>query len=190
MKSIESLIAASHENFDLTSRSDQARLNGEDSLRTKLSQLDWTTPGTGVDWHLYAVDDGDPMHSGDIARDMIRDHPLEHRVTVLHLADALRAISDGVDAVIYTDADNSVHLGQIGLLLGLKVSVRKHGLPHNEEMARVLDEEIESAADLDILIHHLPPELQEATVAELGDPAIMHPAAVRTWIRQRKLQTA
>ena len=48
MKSIESLIAASHENFDLTSRSDQARLNGEDSLRTKLSQLDWITPGTEV----------------------------------------------------------------------------------------------------------------------------------------------
>lgn len=414
MNSIDSLIAASHENFDLTSQSDQERLmelteslltsqigvqalkkvakrtplefrlalmlaesrttlldidqpvsigiifamwgehnrlkprsdenpHGEDSLRTKLSQLDWVTRGTGVDWHLYAVDDGDPMHSGDIARDMIRDHPLEYRVTVLHLADALpakdgplhglktpddsrkggaiihgsmQAISDGVDAVIYTDADNSVHLGQIGLLLGpfigqqvrvvlgtrkhedavlvkqearwgigikllrhmqrmvgspifsrgikdtqaafklyqawvlkriiadstlydfsfdtdwilaaikmgepytlvpfafidsasesasatqgpmttwevllqgLKDSVRKHGLPHNKEMARVLDEEIESAADLDILINHLPPELQEATDAELGDPAIMTPAAVRAWIRQRKLQTA
>ena len=29
----------------------------------------------------------------------------------------MHAISDGKDAVIYTDADNSVHLGQIGLLL-------------------------------------------------------------------------
>ncbi len=414
MNSIESLVAASHENFDLTSQSDQKRLmelterlldsktgiqelkktarqaplefrlavmlaesryilqgigqpvsigivfamwgehnrlkpksagnpHGEDSLRTKLSQLDWITRGTRVDWHLYAVDDGDPMNSGTIARDMIHGHPLEHRVSVLHLADLLpaedgplrglgtpddsrkggaiicgsmKAISDGVDAVIYTDADNSVHLGQIGLLLGpfigqqvrvvlgtrkhedavlvkqearwgigikllrhmqrmvgspifsrgikdtqaafklyqsgllkriisdstlydfsfdtdwilaaikmgepyvlvpfafidsasesasatqgpmttwevllqgLKASVRKHGLPHNEEMARVLDEEIKSSADLDILIDHLPPELEDATDAQLGDPAIMSPAAVRVWIRQRKLQTA
>jgi hypothetical protein len=76
------------------------------------------------------------------------------------------------------------------LLQGLKASVRKHGLPHNEEMARVLDEDIESSADLDILINHLPPELEEATDAQLGDPAIMSPAAVRAWIRQRKLQTA
>ena len=30
---------------------------------------------------------------------------------------AMGAINDGSDAVIYTDADNSVHLGQIGLLL-------------------------------------------------------------------------
>jgi hypothetical protein len=30
---------------------------------------------------------------------------------------AQRAMEDGFDAVIYTDADNSVHLGQIGLLL-------------------------------------------------------------------------
>ena len=29
----------------------------------------------------------------------------------------MQAITDGKDAVIYTDADNSVHLGQIGLLL-------------------------------------------------------------------------
>jgi len=162
MNSIESLITASHEHFDLTSQSDQERLmklterllasqtgiqalkkvakqaplefrlavmlaesryilqgigqpvsigivfamwgehnrlkpksvgnpHGEDSLRTKLSQLDWITRDTGVDWHLYAVDDGDPMKNGDIARDMIRDHPLAHRVSVLHLADALPA---------------------------------------------------------------------------------------------------
>ena len=30
---------------------------------------------------------------------------------------AMAAIDDGADAVIYTDADNSVHLGQIGLLI-------------------------------------------------------------------------
>jgi len=414
MNNIESLVAASHESFDLTSQPDQKRLmelaerlldskvgikelkmtarqaplefrlavmlaesrvilrgidkpvsigvvfamwgehnrlkpkgagnpHGEDSLRTKLSQLDWVTQGTRIDWHLYAVDDGDPMNSGAIARDMIHGHPSEERVSVLHLADALpaedgplrglgtaddsrkggaiicgsmKAISDGVDAVIYTDADNSVHLGQIGLLLdpfigqqvrvvlgtrkhedavlvkqearwgigikllrhmqrmvgspifsrgikdtqaafklyqsgllkriisdptlydfsfdtdwilaaikmhepyamvpfafidsasesasatqgpmttwevllqGLKASVRKHGLPHNEEMARVLDEEIKSSADLDLLINHLPPELEEVTDAQLGDPAIMDPATIRAWIHRCKTQTA
>ena len=76
------------------------------------------------------------------------------------------------------------------LLQGLKASVRKHGLPHNEEMARVLDEEIKSSADLDMLINHLPAELEDATDAQLGDPAIMDPAAVRTWIRRCKTQTA
>jgi len=45
-------------------------------------------------------------------------------------------------------------------------------------MARVLEEEIHSHHDLDLLIHHLPPELASATDAELGAPAIMSPAAV------------
>ena len=117
---------------------------GEDSLATKLDQLDWATRGTGVEFHLYAVDDGCPHDSARVAREMARDHPLGERVTVLALADVLptdagplrrlasaddsrkagaivlgcdRAIADGAEAVVYTDADGSVHLGQIGLLL-------------------------------------------------------------------------
>lgn len=118
--------------------------HGENSLVTKLEQLDWVCRDTPVDWHLYAVDDGCPHGSGDIAREVTAGHPLGAKVTVLSLSDALpasggplkdlaaaddsrkagaiilramHAIDDGVDAVIYTDADNSVHLGQIGLLL-------------------------------------------------------------------------
>ncbi|VAW33554.1 hypothetical protein MNBD_CHLOROFLEXI01-2687 [hydrothermal vent metagenome] len=118
--------------------------NGEDALRVKLQQLDWVTAGTAVTWQLYAVDDGDPNDSGALAAEIAAAHPLGDRVKVLWLDQALpadegplanlasandsrkggaviygcmQALADGVDAVIYTDADNSVHLGQIGLLL-------------------------------------------------------------------------
>jgi hypothetical protein len=46
--------------------------------------------------------------------------------------------------------------------MGLVKAVRRHQIPHNEEMARVLEAEIHNSADLDLLIHHLPPELMEA----------------------------
>jgi len=118
--------------------------NGEDSLVAKLEQLEWAAKDSKIDWQLYAVDDGCPHGSGEIARRVASEHPLGDRVSVLSLADALPAsdgplhnlasaddsrkagaiilgamgaINDGSDAVIYTDADNSVHLGQIGLLL-------------------------------------------------------------------------
>ena len=118
--------------------------NGEDSLRVKLKQLDWATRGTPIEWTLYAIDDGCPHGSGKIAQEIAATHPLGDRVKVLFLADAIpttkgplaplkavndsrkggavilgamQALADGADAVIYTDADNSVHLGQIGLLL-------------------------------------------------------------------------
>lgn len=46
----------------------------------------------------------------------------------------------------------------------------------------------ESAADLDLLINHLPLELETASDAALGDPALMSPEAVQTWIKQRKAE--
>lgn len=118
--------------------------NGEDLLRVKLRQLDWATRDTPIQWRLYAVDDGCPHGSGRIAREIAAGHPLRERVRISFLADALpaaggplaglasaddsrkggaiihgcsQALAEGVSAVIYTDADNSVHLGQIGLLL-------------------------------------------------------------------------
>lgn len=74
------------------------------------------------------------------------------------------------------------------LLKGLVKAVRRHGVAHSEEMARVIDEEIESAADLDILINHLPPELETAVDKQLGDPAIMSPERMQAWIRRRKVE--
>ncbi|MGF1700100.1 glycosyltransferase [Photobacterium makurazakiensis] len=118
--------------------------NGEDSLKAKINQLNWVTQGTAVDWHLYPVDDGCPHGSAEISESILSDHPDKDKVTVLRLADALptqvgplanlanadesrkggaiiygcqKALEDRVDCVAYTDADNSVHLGQLGLLL-------------------------------------------------------------------------
>lgn len=118
--------------------------HGEDSLRVKLEQLEWATRETAVSWTLYAVDDGCPYDSGLIAREIGDSHPLGDKLVVHFLANALpasdgpllnlasvndsrkggavlygcqKAIEDGVDAAVYTDADNSVHLGQLGLLL-------------------------------------------------------------------------
>ena len=118
--------------------------NGEDSLRVKLDQLAWACAGTPIDWHLVAVDDGCPHGSAELARELAAGHPEGHRVTVLELSQAVptdsgplaglasaddsrkggaivlgcqHALTEGVDAIAYTDADNSVHLGQLGLLL-------------------------------------------------------------------------
>jgi hypothetical protein len=60
--------------------------HGEDSLRVKLSQLDWATAGTPVD---------DSRKAGAV------------------ILGCMHALADGADAVVYTDADNSVHLGQL-----------------------------------------------------------------------------
>jgi len=75
------------------------------------------------------------------------------------------------------------------LLMGLVKAVRRYEIPHNEEMARVLEAEIHTSADLDLLIHHLPPELMEADASALGDPSLMSPEAVQVWIQRLKAET-
>jgi len=127
----------------LRPRTDQ-NPHGEDLLRVKLRQLEWATRGTPILWRLYAVDDGCPHGSGRIAQEIAEAEPLGDRVRISFLADALpaadgplaelasaddsrkagaiihgcgQALADGAEVVIYTDADASVHLGQIGLLL-------------------------------------------------------------------------
>ena len=314
--------------------------NGEDSLVAKLEQLDWATKGSKIDWHLYAVDDGCPHGSGTIAKRVASAHPLGAKVSVLSLAEALpanegpladlasaddsrkagaiimgaiSAIDAGVDAVIYTDADNSVHLGQIGLLLqpyvdaavpvilgdrkhpdsvlvkegarwgigikvlrhmqrmighavfsrgildtqaafklydakllkemiaepcvydfsfdtdwilaalkrdvkieqvafafidsaaesasitqgpmttwetllfGLEKQVRKYGFAEGDAaaMGDVLREEIKDYHDLEKIIDHLPPELEQAGEEDYGDPEVMNADALRQWLRDR-----
>ncbi len=118
--------------------------NGENSLRNKVRQLRWLTRDSTVQWTIYAVDDGDPRDSAAVAERIVAEDGLEDNVTVLRLQDALtgdypqlaklssvedsrkggaiiygclRAIADENEAIIYTDADISVHLSQIGLLL-------------------------------------------------------------------------
>jgi hypothetical protein len=121
-----------------------ANPHGEDSLRTKIRQLNWATAETNVAWALYPVDDGCPYGSGRLAQEIAAEFAPDNTIHPLFLADHLpaatgplrqlasaddsrkagaiilgciQAIADGAEAVIYTDADNSVHLGQIGLLL-------------------------------------------------------------------------
>ena len=117
---------------------------GEDALHVKLDQLEWLFSGTDVDWRIYPVDDGDPDDSAAVAEERAAEHECGHRVQVLRLAEAIPALrgpmaglrhvddsrkggaivlgaqvglAEGCDAIVMTDADNSVNLGQIGLLL-------------------------------------------------------------------------
>lgn len=134
---------------------------GEDALAVKLDQLDWLFSGTNIDWSLLAVDDGDPDDSASVASERAALHPRGECVTVLRLSDhvpaaegvlagltnvddsrkggamvlgAQHAVEHGASAMVLTDADSSVDLGQIGLLLdpfirdgaGAVVGDRKH----------------------------------------------------------------
>jgi hypothetical protein len=53
-------------------------------------------------------------------------------------------------------------------------------------MAQIIDEEIQSSEDLDLLIHYLPSELKGVPDRELGNPKIMTPEQLRAWIQMRK----
>lgn len=113
---------------------------GEDALHVKLDQLDWLFTESSVDWRLYPVDDGDPENSAAVAEKRAATHPTGARVKVLRLADVLPAaggpleslesaddsrkggaivygasvaLADGCDAVVMTDADNSVNLSTL-----------------------------------------------------------------------------
>ncbi len=133
---------------------------GEDALHVKLDQLDWLFAESAIDWTLVPVDDGDPEDSADVAEDRAAAHDRGGHVRVLRLATALPAshgplaglesvddsrkggaiihgahvsVEAGADAVVMTDADNSVNLGQIGLLVepfatgaGAVIGDRKH----------------------------------------------------------------
>ena len=315
--------------------------NGEDLLNVKVDQLDWLFKDSNIEWKLYAVDDGCPHGSGDMAEAIRKESQYADQIEVLFLEKALpadkpplknlasaddsrkggaillgceKALEDGVDLIIYTDADNSVHLSQIGLLLrphlekaykvvlgnrkdpqavlvkqenrwgigikalrhmqrmigvsifsrdikdsqaafklyhkdilteilknpsvydfsfdsdwiacviameedfakvpfafidsfaesasivqgpmttwetllkGLVRAVRARDIPHNEEMAKILMEQINSSHDLDLLINDLPEELVDVEDKELGNPEIMSPKAVEAWIKSQKLK--
>jgi hypothetical protein len=120
--------------------------HGEDALMRKIRQLDWVLGGVpGASWDMYVVDDGCPEGSGAIARDILERRHDRDNVHVLQLADAIErglpvaaglaspadsqkggAVLYGMSVaaaqprdrhvVLFTDADLSTHLGQVGLL--------------------------------------------------------------------------
>lgn len=139
--------------------------NGEDALRLKLDQLSWLFDRSQVDWTLYAVDDGCPHDSGAIAAEIGSTHQHGDRLKVAWLAQHLPtfsgplrgllsaddsrkggavihgcelAFADGADAIVYTDADNSVHLGQLGILLEPYVAGYDIVLGNRKDPASVL----------------------------------------------------
>jgi hypothetical protein len=128
-------------------RTKEEHPHGEDFLVRKVEQIEWLLRGaSGASWEMLVVDDGCPENSGAIAQDIIDSCGLGDRVKVLFLQDAIDAghpaaagiattahsqkggsIEYGMSVaaaddrrnhvVVFTDADLSTHLGQLGLLI-------------------------------------------------------------------------
>ncbi len=124
----------------------QEHPNGEDFLIRKIKQLENLTKDfPDITWDMLVVDDGCPENSGKIAEKILKERYSGNNVKVLYLQDAIDkklkvveglkttddsrkggAIEYGMwyaaekniknHIIIYTDADLSTHLGQIGLL--------------------------------------------------------------------------
>ncbi|RLD57796.1 MAG: hypothetical protein DRJ05_09110 [Bacteroidetes bacterium] len=121
--------------------------HGEDFLMKKISQLEWLFEGNeNFSWDMYVVDDGCPEHSGKIAQQILKERYKGNNVEVHFLKDAIDkrlpislplhntdesrkggSIEYGMwlavqkdrpgHIVFYTDADLSIHLGQVGILI-------------------------------------------------------------------------
>ena len=119
---------------------------GEDFLNVKYEQMKWLFNNTNFDWNLIVVDDGCPFSSGKLAEKIVKEKKYEN-VKVLYLKDilgkkplkdlrstdeskkggsilygiyySLNNFSKELDKkiIIYTDADLSTHLSQIGYLI-------------------------------------------------------------------------
>ncbi len=119
---------------------------GEDFLCRKTEQMNWLFAGLGAsDYEIVVVDDGCPEHSGRLAKEIATRNGYD-KVRVLFLDDAIRqglAVTQPLTStdesrkggsveygmweatrsekpghvVIFTDADLSTHLGQVGLLV-------------------------------------------------------------------------
>lgn len=120
--------------------------HGEDFLRKKIAQMKWLFDGQPEQtWDLTLVDDGCPDQSGHIAARLIAEEFPNENIQALFLQGAIRQklpcaapmLSTGESQkggsvqyglwemsrkvhdrhiLVYTDADLSTHLGQIGLL--------------------------------------------------------------------------
>jgi glycosyltransferase involved in cell wall biosynthesis len=120
--------------------------NGEDFLMQKISQIESLTADfPNITWDMIIVDDGCPEGSGKIAENILSERYKGNNVKVLYLQDAIDkklAVAEGLNStndsrkggaieygmwyavqksiqnriIVYTDADLSTNLGQIGLL--------------------------------------------------------------------------
>lgn len=122
--------------------------HGENSLVRKVEQIEWLLRDLpGASWEMLVVDDGCPERSGAVAQEIIEANACGERVRVLFLQNAIergdpmaRGLASTDDSqkggsveygmsvavssdrpnhvVVFTDADLSTHLGQLGLLVG------------------------------------------------------------------------
>ncbi|NUB45970.1 hypothetical protein GEU84_016350 [Fertoebacter nigrum] len=138
---------------------------GEDALRVTVAELDWLFRDTPHRWGLYIVDDDCPEDSLSVARAIVEAEALSN-VHLMRLADALpapdlplsrletaalstkggaihlgmqQAARDGHDYVMYTDCDNSNHLGQAGLLLHELAGLGKKVALGDRRSTRILE---------------------------------------------------
>lgn len=138
---------------------------GEDAIRAKVAELNWLFRDTPHRWGLYIVDDDCPENSLAVAQSIVSAEALTN-VHLLRLADALpapdlplsrlesaalstkggaihlgmqRAARDGHDYVMYTDCDNSNHMGQAGLLLHELAGLGKKVALGDRRSTRVLE---------------------------------------------------
>lgn len=128
-------------------RSQEEHEHGENFLLKKVEQLNRLTEiNPHVTWDMIVVDDGCPEGSGNIAKEILAENDLEDNVRVLFLEDALKqglAVTKPMEStresqkggsiefgmwtaaqdsherhiILFTDADLSTHLGQVGLLV-------------------------------------------------------------------------
>jgi hypothetical protein len=67
------------------------------------------------------------------------------------------------------------------LLVGLTASARARGVDHDDQMAAVIDD-YATAEVLVVVVQQVPPQLQHAAASDLGDPSLMSPAELRSWL--------
>lgn len=121
--------------------------HGENFLIQKMAQLDWLFDGCpDFSWDLIIVDGGCPENSGQIAQEILTANGVGDHVQVVFVEEAIKqrlpvtapmtsladsqkggAIAYGLwlaaqqerpnHLILFTDADLSTHLGQIGLLV-------------------------------------------------------------------------
>ncbi|MCP4226930.1 MAG: hypothetical protein GY773_26610 [Actinomycetia bacterium] len=67
------------------------------------------------------------------------------------------------------------------ILRGLVAAARGRGVSHDQEMAKVIDDHA-NAAQLERVVQLIPPDLEGAPAARLGDPTLMSPQKLRSWL--------
>lgn len=163
--SLETLLAGARGDFDLTRADDQRSVSllaealegfSEDEIRSP-SVYDFSFD---TDWILAALAAGEPIEQVPFA-------------FIDSFAESA-SITQGPMTTWET------------LLFGLCIAVKRHGFAEGPaaEMISVINDEIKGHEDLDRIINLIPKELEGASDSDFGNPDVMSPASLRTWLRE------